>query len=154
PTRAPLAGWQPAPLTGSVCVRTFIVVAPSDPQTLYACRIEQDNSLAVSVSRDGGATWSAPMKSPVDGSEGGSGALTVNPNNAQDLILAWGITQGGNFVYRSFDGGAHWKRLTDIGTLTFQTIGWAGSTAVVMTALSENPIAAAEEVYASYNGGP
>jgi len=154
PTRAPLAGWQQAPLTGPVCLRTFIVVAPSDPQTLYACRIGRDNTVAVSVSHDAGATWSAPMKTPVDGSDGGSGPLTVNPTNAQDLILAWGINQGDNFVFRSFDGGAHWKRLTDIGMLTLQNIGWAGSTAVIMTALSENPVAAAAEVYASRNGGP
>src|SRR5262249_46247572 len=153
PTSAPVAGWQPSSLTGASCFDTFIVVAPSDPQTLYACRVGQDHAIAVSVSHDAGTTWSAPVKSALEGQPPAS-LLTGSPTKAQDLILAWQINQGANVMYRSLDGGVHWRRLTDVGNLTFGHLGWAGSMAVISTQLTENPVTSATEVYISRDGAP
>jgi hypothetical protein len=77
----------------------------------------------------------------------------VNPTNARDLLVASALNQGVNLVYRSFDGGAHWQHLTDLGDLTFEALGWAGSTALVLTHLTESAGTPLAELYASYSGG-
>jgi hypothetical protein len=154
-TSAPSAtGWTPVRLADDACTRSYIIASPADPQTMYACTANQSQQVEVSVSHDGGATWGPRLPTPVTGGPFGAPAFAVNPTNPRDLLLASAINQGVNQVYRSFNGGAHWQHLTDLGDLTFEALGWAGSTALVVTQLTESAGTPLAELYASFNGGP
>jgi hypothetical protein len=146
-------GWTSVRLAVDACTSSFLVASPADVQTLYACITNQSQQVELSVSHDGGATWGSPLSTPAVGWTFAAPALAVNPTNARDLLLASALNQGVNQVYRSFDGGAHWQHLTDLGDLTFEALGWAGSTALVLTHLTESAGTPLAQLYASYSGG-
>lgn len=150
----PSTGWQAAAIHGTPCTRTTIAATLVNSQTLYACVLGSNGKVALSVSHDGGATWDAPLPTPADSAPDNGAALAVNPTSTPDILLAEEINQGPNVVYRSPDGGAHWQRQTGLGNLTFEAMGWAGSTALVLTQLTESAGTPLAELYASHNGGP
>src|SRR5690606_22752296 len=88
------------PLPGAVFPSPrFVVVAPSDPDVLYAGRRGgrmADIDAELHRSGDGGRTWQAV--------QGAAHDIDINPTNPNHLV---GVTCRG--VIKSTDGGASWR---------------------------------------------
>lgn len=104
--------WQPLDLPGTGV--TSLVVAPSDPNLIYAVI----NNSKIVATRNGGQTWSdlppLPRRSP-SGHPPQIKDLTLDPGNPQLILAAAGPSapdgpEGG--LYRSFDGGRSWEILS------------------------------------------
>ena len=161
PTQAPEAsptalktqlpgGWSTAPGIGEGYVPR-IAFAPSLPTTAYACILNVNTKIAVSVTRDGGATWQS-LGTPLSGS-GSPCYITVNPRDAQDVV----VNDGNSFrigLVRSRDGGKTWNR-PSVGSLAFLSWGWVGSNLYVATELTDSgsPSSQLTTLYASADGG-
>ena len=98
-----------------------LVVAPSDPKTIYAgtgeSDIREDLSTGTGMykSSDGGATWThIGLEETRQISR-----IAVDPQDANIVYVgALGHAYGPNNdrgVYKSVDGGAHWARVLDLG---------------------------------------
>ena len=98
-----------------------LVVAPSDPKTIYAgtgeSDIREDLSTGTGMykSSDGGATWKhIGLEETRQISR-----IAVDPQDANIVYVgALGHAYGPNSdrgVYKSVDGGAHWARVLDLG---------------------------------------
>jgi photosystem II stability/assembly factor-like uncharacterized protein len=92
-----LAGWSTHGPTGGAA--TAVVVAPSDPNTIWAA-----SSAGVFRSVDGGATWSG-----VGGPIADVRFLAVS---AADADKAWAAAGVHAHIYRTADGGASWTDVT------------------------------------------
>jgi len=95
-------------------------------QRQYAgyCYVEWDDANAgvvyMSVSHDGGATWSAP-NSPATNDFGIGGQPLIQPNGTV-IVPIWLTTPGGqNLIgaYRSTNGGATWSAPVTVASLTY-----------------------------------
>jgi hypothetical protein len=115
---SPSQGWVTVPV---LSFAENIAFAVSDPLTGYVCGNTQietgsnaSNTLAVSVTHDGGRTWSAPT---LTSAHGVGCDLSINPSNPTDLVMdAWSCYplcgQAPPRPYRSHDGGMTWTALT------------------------------------------
>ena len=74
------------------------------------------NRLAVQVSRDGGATWSAPITASRDTGGDVSGALPVVQQNGAVTILFL-AADAGIYAVRSTDGGTTWSSRVGVAPL-------------------------------------
>ncbi len=111
-----------------------IVVHPTDPKTAWAA--VAGNLWAESAERgiykttDGGASWTKVLSAPKpNDTKAGGGDIAIDPSNPNVLYAAlyarirrpWSFVSGVNYtdgadvggVFKSTDGGATWKRLTD-----------------------------------------
>lgn len=96
---------------------SMIAFAPSAPATVYTCGMLKPSEgwsvpISVGVSYDAGRTWQT-LSTPASG---GSCDLTVDPTNAQDVMLLASppCSEGcaapqPSKLYRTFDGGKHWS---------------------------------------------
>jgi photosystem II stability/assembly factor-like uncharacterized protein len=142
------SGWNTAPGIGEGYVPR-IAFAPSLPTTAYACIVNPNGKIAVSVTHDGGATWQS-LGTPLSGS-GSPCSITVNPRDAKDVV----VNDGNSFtigLVRSRDGGKTWTR-PNVGSLAFLSWGWVGSTLFVATMLTDAG-SQLTTLYASADGGP
>jgi photosystem II stability/assembly factor-like uncharacterized protein len=126
-----------------------VVYSTSKPSAGYACTISSGGSLQISKTTDGGVTWKF-LNNPIQ-INGTFCFVTVNPTNPNDVLVNDG-SPFTNTIVRSKDGGVTWQK-QNAGTLAFQNWGWAGSTLLVGTILTESqePLTA---LYKSVNGGP
>jgi BNR/Asp-box repeat len=124
-----------------------VAFAASKPSVGYACTSGSGGALQISKTSDGGATWKS-LSSPLSGA---FCVVTVNPTNSDDILVNDGNSFT-NVIVRSRDGGVTWQKKNGV-TLAFQNWGWAGSTLLVATILTESqePLTA---LYKSVNGGP
>jgi hypothetical protein len=126
----PSQGW-----VASVSYAKDIAFAPSAPLTGYVCGNTAQFSplsLDISVTHDGGRTWSAAQTTP---NKDATCHLSINPTNPLDVVMT-GIScwvqcgDGGDTSYRSQDGGHSWTlmQLTDKGNIfpLFNPV-WAGN---------------------------
>jgi photosystem II stability/assembly factor-like uncharacterized protein len=141
-------GWSTAPGIGEGYVPR-IAFAPSLPTTAYACILNLNSKIAVSVTHDGGATWQS-LGIPLSGS-GSPCNITVNPRDPQDVVVNDGNSYTIGLV-RSRDGGKTWNR-PSVGSLAFLSWGWVGSTLYVATVLTDAG-SQLTTLYASADGGP
>lgn len=142
------SGWSAAHGVGAGYVPR-IAIAPSEPATAYACIVSPNGKIVVSGTRDGGATWHS-LGTPLAGS-GSPCAITVNPTNAQDVV----VDDGNSYrvtLARSRDGGRTWTE-PSVGSLAFQSWGWVGSTIFVATTQVDSG-SELTTLYASAGGGP
>jgi hypothetical protein len=119
-----------------------IAFAQSDPLTGYVCGSQETQNaqpIVLSSTRNGGLTWSSPKTTPAVYS---NCDITINPNNAQDIVLhttdTWGtydgITAELGLYYRSLNGGQTWTKLTlptgdpGINKLNIMQVAWSGTT--------------------------
>jgi photosystem II stability/assembly factor-like uncharacterized protein len=144
-------GWSTVPGIGEGYVPR-IAFAPSLPTTAYACILNLNSKIAVSVTHDGGATWQS-LGTPLSGS-GLPCSITVNPRDAQDVVVDDGNSHTTGLV-RSRDGGKTWNR-PSVGSIAFLSWGWVGSTFYVATALTDSGSSGSQltTLYASADGGP
>lgn len=133
-TPLPSQGWVAVP---ALAFAKGIAFSKSDPFTGYACgnvgidvaRTPAD-VLQLSVTHDGGRTWSAPAATTVPGA---GCNFSINPANASDLVMmAWHCYGGcnpGPSPYRSYDGGKTWEalKLDPTQWQSGTTIGWIES---------------------------
>jgi hypothetical protein len=124
-----------------------VVFSAAKPAVGYACTNDSGGALQISKTTDGGATWTF-LNSPISGD---LCHVTVNPTNPNDVLVNDG-SPFNNIIARSKDGGVTWQKQS-AGTMSFHTWGWAGSTLLVGTILTESqePLTA---LYKSDNGGP
>jgi|GEM_PF-6690837 len=124
-----------------------VAFAASKLSVGYACTAGSGGALQISKTSDGGATWKF-LSSPISGA---FCFVTVNPTNSDDILVNDGNSFT-NVIVRSRDGGVTWQKQHGV-TLAFQNWGWAGSTLLVATILTESqePLTA---LYKSVNGGP
>ncbi len=118
-----------------------IVFAPSAPTTAYTCGVqrlagEEPVPIVVSVTHDGGKTWQT-RGTPASAVTCG---LTVNPTNAQDVVLLTTrcphcAQPQASELYRTFDGGKSWNTLSlplsgqnPPAALLYTQWMWVGST--------------------------
>jgi hypothetical protein len=74
------------------------------------------NRLATQVSKDGGATWSAPITASRDSGSDVSGAIpVVQPNGAVTILFL--ASDAGIFAVRSTDGGTTWSPRVGVSPL-------------------------------------
>jgi hypothetical protein len=129
------SGWVEAHGVGQGTVPR-IAFAPSDPQMAYACTVSASGALVMSGSQDAGAIWHAhgtPLQDEAC-------KLSADPTNPPDLLLSDGSSFSTHLV-RSFDGGQTWQP-QQVGTLAFQQMGWAGSTAYLTLRTGRGPAGA------------
>jgi hypothetical protein len=75
------------------------------------------NRLAAQMSRDGGATWSAPVTASRDAGSDVSGAIpVVQPNGAATILFL--ASDAGIFAVRSTDGGTTWSPRVGVAPIT------------------------------------
>jgi hypothetical protein len=123
------------------------VFAASKPNVGYACTTGPNGETQISKTTDGGATWTY-LSSPIRAT---FCFVTVNPTNPNDVLVNDG-SPFNNTIVRSKDGGVTWQK-QNAGTLAFQKWGWAGSTLLVGTILTESQ-ESLTALYKSVNGGP
>jgi hypothetical protein len=124
-----------------------VVFAASRPSVGYVCTAGPNGETQISKTADGGATWtflSSPIRATLC-------FVTVNPTNPNDVLVNDG-SPFHNTIVRSKDGGVTWQK-QNAGNLSFQNWGWAGSTLLVGTILTESP-ESLTALYKSVNGGP
>jgi hypothetical protein len=125
-----------------------VVFAASRPSVGYVCTAGPNAETQISKTTDGGATWtflSSPiMSSPIKAT---LCFVTVNPTNPNDVL----VNDDSPIIVRSKDGGVTWQRQNT--SLAFQNWGWAGSTLLVGTILTDSP-ESLTALYKSDNGGP
>jgi photosystem II stability/assembly factor-like uncharacterized protein len=101
------AHWQELATNLNIAVRPFyfarLVVDPDDWQRVYK------PGLTLSVSRDGGQSFTSPFTGIGGSFHGDLHALWIDPRNTQRLLLG---TDGG--VYESLDRGGHWRHLDSL----------------------------------------
>lgn len=113
-----------------------LVVAPSDPQTIYVTRDSTPDGVLplytrLFVTRDGGATWK--LRDPLAGktSLGADQDIEVDPLNANRLWISltrpgtWLDPPGSGVLMRSDDSGVTWQRMFSV--LNGRQIGLAVS---------------------------
>jgi hypothetical protein len=114
-TPLPSQGWVTVP---ALRFAQSIAFAASDALTGYACGYAQvegsggSTQLAVSVTHDGGRTWSTPGMITA---QGGGCDLSINPTNPNDLVVdargCFACDVHDSHPYRSHDGGKTWTAL-------------------------------------------
>jgi photosystem II stability/assembly factor-like uncharacterized protein len=101
-----------------------VVIHPADPNTVYAAVVGNpfvpNKTRGVYRTRDGGATWQQVL---FLSDSTGAVDLELQPGNPNVVYASmwhgerkpWTIISGGaqDGIYKSIDGGDHWKRLTD-----------------------------------------
>jgi hypothetical protein len=123
-TPLPSQGWVTVP---ELALMRSLAFAKSDPLTGYACgasfQVAQTPTdvLQLSVTHDGGRTWSAAAPTTVQGS---TCRFAINPARADDVIMTAiacykGCGYGPLTSYRSHDSGKTWVKLE------FDTTQWA-----------------------------
>ena len=111
-----------------------IVMAPSDPNVLYASMWENNPGINgrksnIYGSKDGGKTWQK-LDNGIPDSEGkGRIGLAVSASNP-DKVYAFmdhrekGSDKGAAEVYQSTNGGAIWKKTHDEELMSLSVVGW------------------------------
>ncbi|MFC2158960.1 WD40/YVTN/BNR-like repeat-containing protein [Acidobacteriota bacterium] len=116
-----------------------LIVHPSNPDIVWVASEGQlydnnmDSQRGLFKTEDGGETWAKVL----DLKDRGVGDLIIDPTNP-DVIIAAGYKtyrrawtfidkQPGNFLYKSTDGGATWKKLTNGLPMNIKS-GWNGLT--------------------------
>ncbi|HEX3271794.1 MAG TPA: hypothetical protein VHR15_14180, partial [Ktedonobacterales bacterium] len=138
-------GWTATAGIGAVGIPR-VAFAPSAPTVGYICASSQ-GALELVKTTDGGASWKAASAPSLSG----DCRLSVNPTDARDVAA----NDGNPFtstILRSRDGGGAWQKQS-VGELAFQNWGWAGSTLLVATQVTENPVHSETDLYRSVNGG-
>jgi hypothetical protein len=151
------AGWTTAPLgyISPDAVPFEVAVAPSDPDTVYACLYvdnpgQEPPGVYLSVSHDAGASWTstfAPLDLQTD-----SCRMAVAPTNPADVVLP-------DELARSLDGGAHWQPLPMAGR-GVAVVGWVDSSLYVEYGTCDPTMGGSincvvpSPIYVSRNGGP
>lgn len=125
-TSAP-TDWTQVPLDGAGGVPS-VTFSPTSPRIGYGCSVSANHVVSVSMTQDGGSSWTTV------GTVGriGTCLISVDPYNSQDVAL---VTPGQPFgVFRSFDGGRSWALdIVYSAQGSFQRWGWAGSRLLVAT---------------------
>jgi photosystem II stability/assembly factor-like uncharacterized protein len=105
----------------------------------YAVNTLSGGGVAISGSRDGGATWqtlSHPTSTVTNSCQ-----IAVDPSDATDVALACTPPASSGFtILRSFDGAKTWTQ-PSLGVVTvncYQTMGWADSTLLMAFALCDS----------------
>src|SRR5262249_42706648 len=75
---------------------------------------EGDRIGAISVSHDGGRTWSMSLPGTPPQEGWFVNAMTISPNFAKDHAVYWGGAPGGFGVFKSVDGGQSWVQVTPL----------------------------------------
>ena len=123
-----------------------VVFAASQPSVGYACTAGSTARLADQQDD----RWRRYLEVPEQPDHGTFCSITVNPTNANDVPSQ--RRQPIHQYHRALDG---WRRdLAEAkrGETAFHTWGWAGSTFLVATHLTENPYSETD-LYKSVNGG-
>lgn len=132
---------------------SMVAFAPSAPATAYTCGMLKPPEgwtvpISVGISRDAGRTWQT-LSTPASG---GSCDLTVDPTNAQDVVLlAMPLCTEGcqppqtAKLYRTFDGGRHWNLwslpptgVNQLPDLLYAQWMWVGSTLFIAPYLTSD----------------
>jgi photosystem II stability/assembly factor-like uncharacterized protein len=104
-----------------------IVVHPKNPDIVYVAvagkLYSQNPERGLYRSTDGGATWTKTLDHKVDGREIGASEVVMDPLDPKVLYAAtydkvrkpWTFGEGGpgGAIFKSVDGGATWKQLTN-----------------------------------------
>ncbi len=110
-----------------------VVIAPSDPQIVYASTWENYPGIfgresAVYKSTDGGSTWKKLSGGLPDGDKNGRTGLAVSWQNPQKVYaFADNLNRPANRsaeCYLTTDGGSSWKRTHEEDLQIYSVIGW------------------------------
>lgn len=128
-----------------------IDINPLNPNTIYLCTGDRDAgdyySIGVLKSTNGGASWDTTGLKWATSLYQHANALVINPIDTNSLLMA-----GGDGIYQSHDGGAHWAIVT---TGNFKEIKYNPADTNIVYAASVytySPTLNAQ-VYRSVNGG-
>lgn len=110
-----------------------VVIAPSDPEVIYVSMWEHHPDLSgpntgIYGSTNGGDSWKRLETGLPEGPQKGRTGLAVshtNPNKVYALMdnLNGNVRRAAE-VYRTDDGGQHWRRTHEEDLLIFPRIGW------------------------------
>jgi photosystem II stability/assembly factor-like uncharacterized protein len=108
-------------LSGGVFAR--ILVAPSDPRTLYVAGYQGNTPLVLLESSDGGDSFTSHTAGPelFARSAPGVEVLGVHPTQPRVLLLAAGSPSGADEIWRSTDGGASWTKVFTLQGMQVQS---------------------------------
>lgn len=125
--------WQHAGLAASKAIAR-IVVHPKDADTAYVAAVgdlwNESRERGLYKTTDGGKSWKAVLQAPApDVDKVGCGDVAIDPANPETVYAVlyarrrtpWSFTSGvaatggrdAGGIYRSTDGGASWKKLTN-----------------------------------------
>lgn len=137
--------WQPVAAVPGLAIDT-LVVDPSKPGTVYAgCRpsIGEPGPERVFKTTDGGQTW-LPLFSPRTGIVYD---LAAEPNRGAVYAAAY------DGIYRSFDGGVSWARVTPRDKVGWRAVANDPVSPGAVYAATSRGFGSAPEVYRSTNHG-
>ena len=110
-----------------------VVIAPSDPETIYVSMWENNPGIfgkdsSIYKSTDGGETWTRQKNGFPDGPKTGRIGLAVSWSNPDKVYaLVDNLNKKPRLaaeVYRTLDGGKSWKRTHKDELMIFPGIGW------------------------------
>ena len=144
-----------------------IVLAPSDPNTVYASVWESypgvnGSGSGIWKSTDAGKTWTATVNGlPVDGGKGRIGLAVsyTNPQKAYALLdhrnkpKVDGAQVGAAELYQTLDGGKNWNRTHTDELMIFDQIGWYFADVVVDPSNDEHVYSLGVRLAHSVDGG-
>jgi len=101
-------------LSGALANPSALVVAPGVPRTLYTYAEPKGGGgrAALWRSDDGGQSWSSPLAGGAIDALAGLGALLVDRESRETLLAGTGRgALGYGRIWKSTDGGAHWREV-------------------------------------------